>query len=286
MSDLPPRIARILDRARDAHDPTDEDRARVRSALAAALAAPPSVADAPTGADAAATSGTGAAGTGGAAITATGVKVIALALVVGAAGAYVATRPSPSRDDGPRPAAVPSTALREATDAPLGEQPSAPPDAPAAHDEPAAPEPSTAAEAAPALDRKEPGRESTTGRAPSAARQKAVARTTTEAAPPREPDPRPVAGPTTEGELTLIRAATAALRDGDAQGAAWILDEHATRFPRGVLAQEREALRVLVLCDLGRVGEAQRARERFLRSAPDSPMVERVRNACPPGDAK
>ncbi len=82
-------------------------------------------------------------------------------------------------------------------------------------------------------------------------------------------------------ELTLIRTATEALRDGHPEYALIALQEHASRFPRGVLQQERRALRVLALCELGRLERGRRERERFLRENPDSPFAGRVRRACP-----
>ena len=57
-------------------------------------------------------------------------------------------------------------------------------------------------------------------------------------------------------------------------------DEHASRFPRGALAEERSAARVLALCDLGRALEARGAAEAFVRASPNSPLVPRLRGSC------
>ncbi len=81
-------------------------------------------------------------------------------------------------------------------------------------------------------------------------------------------------------ETRLLRAALAALRGGDARGALERLDEHARRFPRGALVQERGAARVVALCAAGRTAEGESEQARFLRRWPDSPSAGRVRGAC------
>jgi hypothetical protein len=54
---------------------------------------------------------------------------------------------------------------------------------------------------------------------------------------------------------------------------------HARRFPEGVLAQEREALRVVATCALGDAG-AEATAGAFIAAHPDSPLVGKVRAAC------
>jgi hypothetical protein len=96
------------------------------------------------------------------------------------------------------------------------------------------------------------------------------------------PAPHAIAS-TLEAETRLLRAADVALRSGDAQRALALLDEHAARFPAGVLEEERAAERVLALCSLGRTHEAQADVERFLRERPRSPLADRVRSSCATG---
>jgi len=81
-------------------------------------------------------------------------------------------------------------------------------------------------------------------------------------------------------ETRLLQAAQRELARKNASAALALLDEHAARFPRGVLAQERSAARVLALCDLGRSGDARRAAEAFVRSSPQSPLIPRLRASC------
>jgi hypothetical protein len=83
-----------------------------------------------------------------------------------------------------------------------------------------------------------------------------------------------------ESEVALLRGAQDALRDGQPARALEVLDEHARQFPHGALTQERRAIRAIALCQ-AKPGAAARAQaEAFLRSAPSSPLVERVRAAC------
>lgn len=89
------------------------------------------------------------------------------------------------------------------------------------------------------------------------------------------------ASPTSiQSELELIRGAQQALHRGEARTALTLLAEHAQRFPGGVLAQERDASRVLALCQAGDVTNARAQAERFLQRAPQSAFAERVRNSC------
>jgi hypothetical protein len=51
------------------------------------------------------------------------------------------------------------------------------------------------------------------------------------------------------------------------------------RFPDGILLQEREALTISALAELGRSSEASARARAFLRAFPQSPHAERVRRA-------
>jgi len=106
-----------------------------------------------------------------------------------------------------------------------------------------------------------------------------------EAAPERAVVERPRAAPSTGAaslaeETRLLNAAQHELAQKHANGALGLLDEHASRFPGGALAEERTALRVLALCDLGRTVEARRAADVFIKRSPSSPLVPRLRGSC------
>jgi hypothetical protein len=81
-------------------------------------------------------------------------------------------------------------------------------------------------------------------------------------------------------EVDLIRAAQEHLHDGNAGAALATLAEHARRFPNGALREERQASRILALCQLGNVAAARAEADRFILEAPASPLVDRVRDAC------
>lgn len=85
---------------------------------------------------------------------------------------------------------------------------------------------------------------------------------------------------TLAAETALLARAQRALRSGDPSAALPIIDEHAARFPRGELAQERDAARVFALCAMKHTPEARRAQQQFLRSWPRSPLAARVEGAC------
>lgn len=85
-------------------------------------------------------------------------------------------------------------------------------------------------------------------------------------------------------EQRLLEQARAALARGLARDALVALDRHKARFPRGVLREERESLRVPVLVALGRHDEARNAAARFLARYPSSifaPSVERALASIP-----
>jgi hypothetical protein len=105
-------------------------------------------------------------------------------------------------------------------------------------------------------------------------------------APPVEPAPpsasaaKSAATPSIRSELELLRGAQRQLHRGEARAALALLAEHAQRFPTGVLAHERDASRVLALCQAGDFKSARAQAERFLQRSPQSPFAERVRASC------
>jgi hypothetical protein len=99
---------------------------------------------------------------------------------------------------------------------------------------------------------------------------------------PRPTRPAPsVATDSLAEELALIRSAQSALGSGNPTGALSILDQHAKRFPRGKLGQEREVTRVRALCRGGRLGEAQNLYRALAKGAPSSPHLASLRASCP-----
>ena len=98
------------------------------------------------------------------------------------------------------------------------------------------------------------------------------------------PSPLPVSSEratTFDAELRLISAAKSELDKGRAHLAAAWLSEHAERFPTGIFALDREALRILVRCGQGKDPKLARA---FTEQHPDSPMVDRLLRACTPAE--
>jgi hypothetical protein len=96
--------------------------------------------------------------------------------------------------------------------------------------------------------------------------------------------PRPSAAPTLSerdadlaAERAQIEMARTALTRGQTAAALEALQAHASQFPRGRLAEERDALWVQALAQAGRRGEAATRVERFRETYPQSlllPMVQ------------
>jgi tetratricopeptide (TPR) repeat protein len=81
-------------------------------------------------------------------------------------------------------------------------------------------------------------------------------------------------------EVELLSKAQAALSRGRPQEALEALSEHARRFPRGVLIEERAATRARTLCALGRRQEAEAELTRMERLNPASAYLARARESC------
>jgi len=82
-------------------------------------------------------------------------------------------------------------------------------------------------------------------------------------------------------DARLLRDVRAALASGQSEHALALLDARGADESAGVLAEEREAARIVTLCKLGRQAEARTAAGRFLAAHSGSPLAERVRRACP-----
>jgi hypothetical protein len=77
-------------------------------------------------------------------------------------------------------------------------------------------------------------------------------------------------------EAELLEQARAALKVGDSARAFQRVSEHALRYPRGVLVQEREVLAIQALRRLGREAEADRRAEAFARAYPGSAFQRKL----------
>ncbi len=78
-------------------------------------------------------------------------------------------------------------------------------------------------------------------------------------------------------EVALLSRATSDLRSGHAGTALKLLDEHQHKFPNGMLAIERQAVRAQALCTLKRVSEGRAA---IAQLAPQSPAAGRAKQLC------
>jgi len=79
-----------------------------------------------------------------------------------------------------------------------------------------------------------------------------------------------------DAELRLMRSAHTAYAAHAFANALVLVGEHARRFPAGLLAEEREALRVRCLLGSGRTAEAQRAAAAFATRFPRSVLLQRI----------
>jgi hypothetical protein len=89
---------------------------------------------------------------------------------------------------------------------------------------------------------------------------------------------------TLEAERAVLDVARTALGRGDGANALGAIDEHGRRFPRGALAEEREAMAIQALRLLGRDGEARARLERFRARFPTSlirPALEADEGGAP-----
>lgn len=320
MTELDERARALLDLARDAHDPCDDDRVRVRAALAARLGAVGGLGLAASlGSSAKAAAVAGAGGGLGAGATGSAVaggmlamKLIGAAVVVasavggGAAAvhharhAHVATvtasaRSSAGRYEAPAmtpPGVSPAASARNEETTPLAdgcdrcvgtaERGQAPP---AAH---AATETSSPVAPPERSTHGEGHREGDERRVGTIAHlPEGVGRSAGKTARPLTPAlPALAALPTLADEARLFQDGVTALRAGQPARALALFDGHALIYPDGALAEERAAERVLALADLGRTTEAHAAAEEFLRAHPASPLAARLRERLRQLDAR
>lgn len=83
-------------------------------------------------------------------------------------------------------------------------------------------------------------------------------------------------------ELALVSSMQLALRSGNASQVLALAGEHAQRFPRGALVQEREGARAIARCQLAEPAKRGDILSAFERVYSGSPYAARVRAACAP----
>jgi hypothetical protein len=86
--------------------------------------------------------------------------------------------------------------------------------------------------------------------------------------------------PDLAAEMAVLRRASALVRAQEGQRALQALDEHARRFPKGQLVEDREALRVQALCAAGQSEAARQAARAFEHAHPASAHLRRVRSSA------
>jgi len=89
-----------------------------------------------------------------------------------------------------------------------------------------------------------------------------------------------------DAELRVLRHAREDLRAGLPGDAYRRLVDYDRSHGNGGLAQERQALSAIALCQWRPGLEAQARAAAFLRDAPESPLADRVRSACDHGAAR
>jgi hypothetical protein len=99
-------------------------------------------------------------------------------------------------------------------------------------------------------------------------------------APASAPTSAQGADPGFAEDARLLRDVRAALAAGQSDRALSLLEAREANAASGVFAEEREAAKIVTLCELGRP-EARVAAARFLKAHATSPLAERVRRACP-----
>jgi TolA-binding protein len=292
MNDLGNDARALIELARDAHDPGDEDRARVRARLASRLGVAAGLGVVAGLGAAAKTTATVGAGTGlaagaGAGVTAgtlgagaAALKLIGAVLVVSAtvgAGAVAVhhARRAPVARLAVAEKASPASPRRTTTSAATVSAPVspavAPPALPVPASDPTRPSPRLHWAGAPSV---------VASAAPRPAQTLALVPAPKSALPDAENAraalPARRSAPAVADEACLFHDGIVALRSGRPARAMELFELHERLYPRGVLAEEREAERALALADLGRTAEARAAIDQFLQRHPASPLAARL----------
>ncbi|MFO0684882.1 MAG: hypothetical protein U0234_22685 [Sandaracinus sp.] len=259
----------LIDAAVPALEPSEAQRSRLKRAVLGAIATSAVTTGTAAGAQAAAggTAATAASatGVGGAAVgMGLGAKAVVAAIAIASVVGVVAVSRTPSATpaSGDEERAAPSEIAEPSETHAVT---SAPPSAPVA--EPAPPE--EAPSAAPVIE---------PAPAPIAASPLPRRPTPTAAAPAPEVAPSPEVDPAVVETMLLARARVA-LQRHDGATAMQLLQEHASRFPSGELREERLALRISTLCELGETDRAHREAASYLDAFPGSIHAADVRAA-------
>ena len=269
MSELGPEAREILRNGRDGDDPSAADRARIHSALMAAIAAgaATTVAGQASASTASAIADLGLPASVGAAkpiatslfgsVFGKGLLIFFLG-AVGGIGALLAWPPANSSHTPvqSRGTANPAASIVEAV----------------------LPSPSAAALPEPPAEKQ--ASDSVIVAAPVFSAKPSAVRLASSASAPKTTEE---SADSLVAETQRLREAHGALRGGDPEKALQLLSEQAAEGEGQKLREERAAARVLALCKLGRVDEANAEAGAFLAQNPRSPLADRVRNACPIG---
>jgi len=245
---IDPESRRVLELARAARTPSQANKAAVERRLATALGV-----WAGAGAATAAAASGGNVGAGKLAV-AGGLKWwLGSVALLGAGATYVALSVMPARPDaGVAQKRVPAAAIASSQPASVTVSAQAAGETAALGVAVEQPDPRQARSARPALSRVLARSE----------RTRAAARTAQ------------------ASELDLLHRAQAAWRAGQARSALGLLDQHRARFPRSALRVERDALRALSLCELGRGREAAQLARQVLAREPHSPLRAALEQSC------
>lgn len=283
MTNLPDDCQRLLELARDGHDPVDPGpRLRVRQAVAASLAlsaaAGGSIAPGALPASQAAASNsqvlssaahTTLTGKTGLAVFASKLGAVATAAVAAAGLGYAVYRtqqPAP-RAHLPGPSSAEVARASEPTTAP-GDQ------------EVRLQLPLEAAAPATSLDNATEVRSLAQGRASTPGPRREVGKERT--AHKQRAGTRASAQPrvsTLSSETALLRSASEAIARGDEASALAALTLHAQQFPQGSLREERDGLRAIAECTRD-TSPSTASAKRFARAYPRSMLSARVAKAC------
>jgi hypothetical protein len=248
MNDLGPEARSLLAAARGDESLTREDRARLKRSVLLRVAV----------------LGAASTATGGAAAMSVATKVTLTVLTVAALGGGSASVWAWKTRTAVPPAATARTHAKPRQPAVVA--PEAP--APVAEPETILPEPEVKLEIQPEVRRREAIR--TVPRRPEISDPPAAM-----IAPPPAPALDPL-----NPELTVLRQAREDLRAGLPAQALRRLNDYDYRFGKGALEEERRAVAAIALCQVDPGPAAKAQAEQFLRTAPESPLAERVRSAC------
>ncbi len=272
----------FLRQVRDAEAPSSADEERVLAALRRSIAAGVALTVAGTVTHSAGSSGAtgvGSAASSSAAFTAIGAKV---SLVVLCASGVFGTGDSPQSDRAPVTLDSTVTAVgsanRPTSGAPAGEVRIA--------ETPVVPEATVTDSGALTASGRLASVPPNASRSNLAHAEQSPRRPSRDRSEPEAPAPeverRTAVGETQRTtlreEIAHLRRVQAALRQGDGVRALQLLDAHSTGDRQ--FAAERSAARILALCASGRVAEARRAAQVFVRRFPNSVQRSAIARSC------